>query len=147
LTVTDTLRNVEGQPDDLFDAVLDSALFDDVSLVLQSALAGDGDGVVKAFDKATTRSGVVGAYEVAWSLAGATVGDDIALGPWRLEFPGIDEASYDTRWVARFLSAYANADEASAEALFGAAIADGELSRCLMTLAGSAIATMRRRDI
>jgi hypothetical protein len=144
--VTDTLRNVEGQPDDPFDAARDSTLFDDVALVLQSALAGDGDGVVKAFDKATTREGVAGAYEVAWSLAGATVGDDIALGPWRLEFPGIDEATYDKRWVARFLSAYANADEASAEALFGAAIADGELPRCLMTLAGSAIATMRRRD-
>jgi hypothetical protein len=137
LTVTDTLRTVEGQPDDVFD---------DVTLVLRSALAGDGDGVVKAFDKATNRSGVVGAYEVAWSLAGATVGDHIALGPWRLEFPGIDEATYDKRWVAWFLSAYANADEPTAEALFGAAIADGELPQCLMTLAGSAIATLSRRE-
>jgi hypothetical protein len=137
LTVTDTLRNVEAQPDDVFD---------DVALVLRSALAGDGDGVVDAFDKATNRGGVVGAYEVAWGLAGATVGDGIALGPWRLEFPGIDEATYDTRWVARFLSAYANADEASAEALFGAAIADGKLPQCLLTLAGSAVATLRRRS-
>jgi hypothetical protein len=137
LTVTDTLRSVEGQPDDVFD---------DVALVLRSALAGDGDAVVDAFDKAATRGGVVGAYDVAWSLAGATVGDGIALGPWRLEFPGIDEATYDTRWVARFLSAYANADEASAEALFGAAIADGKLPQCLMTLAGSAAATLRRRE-
>jgi hypothetical protein len=137
LTVTDTLRNVEGKPDDVFD---------DVALVLRSALAGDGDGVVGAFDKAATRSGVVGAYDVAWSLAGATVGDGIALGPWRLEFPGIDEATYDKRWVARFLSAYANADEYTAEALFGAAIADGKLPQCLMTLAGSAVATLRHRD-
>jgi hypothetical protein len=137
LTVTDTLRNVEGQPEDVFD---------DVALVLRSALAGDGDSVVKAFDKATTRSGVVGAYEVAWSLAGATLGDDIPLGLWRLDYPGIDEATYDKRWVARFLSAYANADEASAEALFGAAIADGKLPQCLMTLAGSAIATLLRRS-
>lgn len=143
--MTDTLRNVEGQPDDVFTAACDSALVEDVALVLQSALAGDGDGVVKAFDDATTRGGVVGAYEVAWSLAGATVGDDIALGPWRLEFPGIDEATYDKRWVARFLSAYANADEPTAEALFGAAIADGKLPQCLMTLAGSAIATLRHR--
>ncbi|WP_338090478.1 hypothetical protein [Planosporangium thailandense] len=133
---------MEGQPDNLFDA----ALFDDVALVLRSALAGDGDGVVNAFNKATTRAGVVGAYEVAWSLAGATVGDDIALGPWRLDFPGIEEAAYDKRWVARFLSAYANADEAIAEALFGAAIADGKLPQCLLTLAGSAIATIRHRD-
>ncbi|MCW2640111.1 MAG: hypothetical protein JWP76_2417 [Dactylosporangium sp.] len=137
LTVTDTLRIVEGLPDDVLD---------DVALVLRSALAGDGDGVVDAFDKAATRDGVVGAYEVAWSLAGATVGDGIALGPWRLEFPGIDEATYDKRWVARFLSAYANADEASAEALFGAAMADGKLPQCLMTLAGSAVATLRHRD-
>ena len=133
--MADTLRHVEGQPDEVFD---------DVTLVLQSALAGDGDGVVDAFDKAATRGGVVGAYEVAWSLAGATVGDRLAQGPWRLEFPGIDEASYDTRWVARFLSAYANHDEPTAEALFGAAIADGKLSQCLMTLAGSAVATLRR---
>ncbi|MGC9667162.1 hypothetical protein ACNTMW_11475 [Planosporangium sp. 12N6] len=144
--MTDTLRTVEGQPDDVFDTARGSALVDDVALVLRSALAGDGDGVVDAFDKAATRSGVVGAYEVAWSLAGATVGDGIALGPWRLEFPGIDEATYDKRWVARFLSAYANADEDSAEALFGAAIADGKLPQCLMTLAGSAVATLRHRD-
>jgi hypothetical protein len=137
LTVTDTLRIVEGLPDDVLD---------DVALVLRSALTGDGDGVVDAFDKAATRDGVVGAYEVAWSLAGATVGDGIALGPWRLEFPGIDEATYDKRWVARFLSAYANADEASAEALFSAAMADGKLPQCLMTLAGSAVATLRHRD-
>ncbi|GII24887.1 hypothetical protein Pme01_44840 [Planosporangium mesophilum] len=137
MTVTDTLRNVEAQPDDVFD---------DVALVLRSALAGDGDGVVDAFDKAAVRSGVTGAYEVAWSLAGATVGDGIVAGPWRLEFPGIEEAPYDKRWVARFLSAYANADDASGEALFGAAIADGKLPQCLMTLAGSAVATLRRRD-
>jgi hypothetical protein len=137
LTVTDTLRGVEGQPDEAFD---------DVALVLRSALAGDGDGVVDAFDKAASRKGVVGAYDLAWHLAGATVGGDIALGPWRLEFPGIDEATYDKRWVARFLSAYANADESTAEALFGAAIADGKLPQCLMTLAGSAVATLRHRD-
>jgi hypothetical protein len=143
LTLADTLRHVEGQPDDRcgYDAVTA-----DVALVLRSALAGDGDGVVDAFDQAAHRDGVVGAYDLAWTIAGATVGEGIAYGPWRLEFPGIDEAPYDTRWVARFLSAYANADEPTAEALFGAAIADGKLSQCLMTLAGSAVATLRRRD-
>jgi hypothetical protein len=137
LTVTDTLRHVEAQPDETFE---------DVALVLRSALAGDGDGVVGAFDKAATRGGVVAMHDLAWTLAGATVGDDIEVGPWRLEFPGIDEATYDKRWVARFLSAYANADESTAEALFGAAIADGKLPQCLLTLAGSAVATLRRRD-
>jgi hypothetical protein len=137
LTVTDTLRHVEGQPD---------YVFDDVALVLTSALAGDGDGVVDVFDKAADRDGVTGAYDVAWGLAGATVGDGLAMGPWRLEFPGIDEAPYDKRWVARFLSAYANADEPTAEALFGAAIADGKLPQCLLTLAGSAVATLCHRD-
>ncbi len=72
LTVTDTLRGVEGQPDEAFE---------DVALVLRSALAGDGDGVVDAFDKAATRRGVVGAYDLAWTLAGATIGDDLATGP------------------------------------------------------------------
>jgi hypothetical protein len=138
LTVTDTLPGVEGQPEDVLD---------DVTLVLRSALAGDSDGVVDVFDKATDRGGVTGAYDLAWGLAGATVGDGLALGPWRLEFPGIDEATYDKRWVARFLSAYANADEPTAEALFGAAIADGKLPQCLLTLAGSAVATLRRRDV
>jgi hypothetical protein len=136
LTVTDTLPGVEGQPEDVLD---------DVALVLRSALAGDSDGVVDVFDKATDRGGVTGAYDLAWGLAGATVGDGLALGPWRLEFPGIDEATYDKRWVARFLSAYANADTSTGAALFGAAIADGKLPQCLLTLVGSAVATLRRR--
>jgi hypothetical protein len=143
LTVADTLRDVEGQPQ----GASNDPVLDDVALVLRSALAGDGDGVVDAFDKAVTRYGVVGACDLAWSLAGATVGDGIAIGPWRLDFPGIEDAAYDTRWVARFLSAYANADSGAAEALFGAAIADGKLPQCLLTLAGSAVATLRRRDV
>ena len=47
--------------------------------------------------------------------------------------------AYDARWVARFVSAYANADTPTGEALFGAAMADGQLSTCLMTLAGSTV--------
>ena len=118
---------------------------EDVALVLRSALAGDGDRVVDTFDEVVHRKGVDGAYDVAWQLAAATVGGGLARGPWRLEFPGIEDAAYDTRWVARFLSAYANADVSTGAALFGAAIADGKLPQCLLTLAGSAVATMRRR--
>jgi hypothetical protein len=127
---------VVDQPDDLYD---------DVALVLRSALAGDGDGVVGTFDEVVHRDGVSGAYDVAWGLAAKTVGANLATGPWRLEFPGIEDAAYDARWVARFLSAYANADASTGEALFTAALADGKLNQCLLTLAGSAVATLRHR--
>jgi len=66
-------------------------------------------------------------------------------GPWRLDFPDIEHAAYDARWVARFLSAYANADRSTAAALFRAAQVDGKLEACLLMLAGSAVATMKRR--
>jgi len=84
-------------------------------------------------------------YDVAWCLAATMVGERLVSGPWRLEFPDIEDATYDTRWVARFLSAYANADQMTAEALFRAAQVDGKLEQCLLTLAGSAVATMRRK--
>lgn len=118
---------------------------DDTTAVLRSALAGDGDAVVQKFDAVVDRSGVAGAYEVAWCLAATMVGDQIPRGQWTLDFPGIDEAAYDARWVARFVSAYANSDIDTGEALFGAALADGQLPDCLLTLAGSAVATLRRR--
>ncbi len=118
---------------------------DDATAVLHSALAGDGDAVVEAFDAVVDRSGVAGAYEVAWCLAATMVGDGVPRGAWTLDFPGIDEAGYDARWVARFVSAYANSDVDTGEALFGAAMADGELPNCLLTLAGSAVATLRHR--
>jgi hypothetical protein len=63
-----------------------------------------------------------------------------------LDFPDIDQARYDARWVARFVSAYANADASTGVALFGAAMADGHLSECLLTLASSTVATLRRRE-
>nr|MDT0659903.1 hypothetical protein [Micromonospora sp. DSM 115978] len=119
--------------------------FDDAAAVLRSALAGDSDAVVGTFDAVVDRCGVAGAYEVAWCLAGAMVGPGVPHGTWTLDFPGIDEAGYDARWVARFVSAYANADADTGEALFGAALADGQLPDCLLTLAGSAVATLRRR--
>src|SRR5262245_45812311 len=81
---------------------------DDATLVLQSALEGDGEAVVSAFDAVVGRRGMVAAYDIAWRLAGEMVGDGIATGPWRLDFPDIEDAPYDTRWVARFVSAYAN---------------------------------------
>jgi hypothetical protein len=118
---------------------------DDAQQVLRSAFAGDGPGVVGAFDAMVDRGGVDAAYDVAWCLAATMVGERLVGGPWRLDFPDIDDASYDARWVARFLSAYANADQPTATALFCAAQADGELERCLLTLAGSVVATMRRQ--
>lgn len=119
--------------------------FDDAAAVLRSALAGDSDAVVSAFDSAVDRAGVAGACEVAWCLAATMVGDGLPRGQWTLEFPGIDQAGYDARWVARFVSAYLNSDVSTGKALFGAALADGQLPDCLLTLAGSAIATLRCR--
>ena len=117
---------------------------DDAALVLQSALSGDSDAVVGTFDAVVDRSGVVGAYDVAWCLAATMVGQ-VPRGAWTLDFPGIDDARYDKRWVARFVSAYVNGDISTGEALFSAAIADGQLPDCLLALAGSTVATLRHR--
>jgi hypothetical protein len=117
----------------------------DAAQVLRCALAGDSDAVVGTFGAVVDRSGVVGAYDVAWCLAATMVGGPVRRGAWALDFPAIDEAGYDARWVARFVSAYVNADAATAEALFRAALADGQLPDCLLTLAGSAVATLRHR--
>jgi hypothetical protein len=125
------------------DPIRDAA--DDAAQVLASALDGDSDAVVGAFDAVVSRAGAVGAYDVAWCLAATMVGDNVPTGAWTLDFPGIDDAGYDHRWVARFVSAYANADASTGAALFGAAIEDGQLSECLLTLAGSAVATLRHR--
>lgn len=119
---------------------------DDATAVLRSALAGDGAGVVGTFDAVVDRSGLAGAYGVAWCLAATMLGDDAPGGGAALDFPGIDQADYDTRWVARFVSACANDDADTGEALFGAAAADGLLPDCLLTLAGSTIATLRSRS-
>ncbi len=118
---------------------------EDAAAVLRSALVGDSDAVAGAFDAVLDRSGVVGAYDVAWYLAAAMMPDDVPNGSWTLDFPDIEQARYDARWVARFVSAYANADVPTAEALFGAALADGQLPDCLLTLAGSVGATLRHR--
>ncbi|GIE96270.1 hypothetical protein Ari01nite_37350 [Paractinoplanes rishiriensis] len=119
--------------------------FDDAALVLESALSGDSDAVVGTFDAVVDRFGVVGAYDVAWCLAATMVGQVPPGGAWTLDFPGIDDARYDKRWVARFVSAYMNGDISTGEALFGAAIADGQLPDCLLALAGSTVATLRHR--
>jgi hypothetical protein len=118
---------------------------DDAAQVLRLALDGDPNAVANAFDAVVDRSGVVGAYDVAWCLAATMVGEGVPAGRWTLDFPDIEDAGYDTRWVARFVSAYANSDASTGEALFGAALADGQLPECLLTLAGSAVATLRRR--
>ena len=119
--------------------------YQDAAQVLQSALAGDEDAVVHTFDSVVDRRGMSAAYDVAWRLAGEMVGDNLARGPWRLDFPDIDDANYDKRWVARFVSAYVNEDVTSATALFTVALVDGKLPECLLTLAGSAVATLKRR--
>jgi hypothetical protein len=121
-------------------------VYDDAAAIMDSAIRGDRDGVVGTFDAAVDRGGVKGAYEIAWCLAATLVGEQVPPGFASLDFPDIDQARYDARWVARFVSAYANADTPTGEALFGAAMADGQLSECLMTLAGSTVATLKRRE-
>jgi hypothetical protein len=139
-----TLRNVverDGASGDL-----PASVYNDAAAVLDSALRGDRDAVVGAFDAAVHRDGVRGAYDVACALAATLVGDEVNPSFAMLDFPGIEQARYDARWVARFVSAYANADTPTGQALFGAAMADGQLSECLVTLAGSTVATLRRRE-
>jgi hypothetical protein len=136
---------VVGKSDGGADAI-PADVYRDAAAVIDSALRGDRSAVVGAFDAAVDRGGVRGAYEVACCLAATLVGDGPPEGFAALEFPDIDQARYDARWVARFVSAYANADAPTGEALFGAAMADGQLSQCLVTLAGSTVATLKRRD-
>jgi hypothetical protein len=121
-------------------------VYDDAVAIMDSAIRGDRDGVVGTFDAAVDRGGVKGAYEIAWCLAATLVGEEPPPGFASLDFPDIEQARYDARWVARFISAYANSDTPTGEALFGAAMADGQLSECLMTLAGSTVATLKRRE-
>ena len=120
----------------------------DVESVISYALDGDADGVLGTVNALVRRHGVGAAYGVARGLAAAMIGDDTpATGSafWALDFPEIDTAGYDARWVARFVSAYVNADDRTGAALFGAAVADGQLDTCLAALAGSTVATLRRR--
>ncbi len=119
--------------------------YDDAERVLRLALSDDRDAVAGTFEEVVDRSGVPGAYDLAVCLVATIIGDDVRPGSWTLEFPGIDDAAYDVRWVARVVSAYLNSDPATVEALFGAAVADGQLGECLMALAGSAAATLRNR--
>ncbi len=120
--------------------------YDDAAMILGLALGGDLAAVVDGFSDVVARSGLAGGYDVAICLTATLVGDDLRAGGAALEFPGIDDASYDSRWVARFISAYVNADRATGEALFGAADADGQLAACIAMLSGSTLETLRRRD-
>lgn len=124
---------------------LSPAAFRDAADVLDSALAGHREAVVDRLDAVVNQAGLGGAYDVAWCLAAAATGPDLARGVWRLEFPGIESATYEAKWVARFISAYANADPSTGAALMHAARADGHLTDCLLTLAGSAAASLRHR--
>ena len=78
-------------------------VYADAALVLRAALTGDRDRVVATFDSVVDRAGLAAVYDVAWCLAATMVGGDVPRGPWTLDFPGIDEAGYDARWVARFV--------------------------------------------
>ncbi len=117
----------------------------DAEQILRLALHDDQDAVRGTFDAVADRSGVDGVYDLAVCLVATIVGDNVRSGRWTLEFPDIDQAPYDARWVARLVSAYVNADQPSLAALFRAAQADGQLPNCLLTLAGSAVATLRSR--
>jgi hypothetical protein len=94
-----------------------------------------------------SRSGVRAAYRMAVCLAATMIGDGdgLTMSGAALDFPDIDRAPYDARWVARFVSAYVNADEPTGEALFVAAVADGQLPACMTTLTGSTLATLKYR--
>jgi hypothetical protein len=120
-------------------------VYQDAQAILDSALRGDRDGVVDRFEAAVNRGGLRTAYDVACCLAATMVGDQAPRGFAALDYPDIERARYDARWVARFVSAYANADPSTGQALFGAAVADGWLAECLTTLAGSTVATLRNR--
>ncbi len=134
-----------GQPIVARGVAWDTVIARDAAVVLDSVLSGDRDTVVGAFDTAVERRGMRGVYDVAWCLAAALVGTEPAASLVGLDFPEIDRAPYDTRWVARFASAYANGDPPSGEALFSAAMADGRLTQCLVALASSTVATLRHR--
>jgi len=121
-------------------------IYQDARNVLDKALSGDRDAVTGAVDEVVHRDGVRGAYDLASCLAATIIGQVSPESYASLDFPGIDQARYDARWVARFVTAYANADTPTGEALFSTAMADGHLSECLMTLAGSTVATLRRRS-
>lgn len=121
--------------------------YDDAAAMLRLALGGDPASVAAGVECVVSRSGVRAAYRMAVCLAATMIGDGdgLAMSGAALDFPDIDRAPYDTRWVARFVSAYANADEPTGEALFVAAVADGQLPACMTTLTGSTLATLRYR--
>jgi hypothetical protein len=119
--------------------------YDDAQAILGVALGGDRAAVTAGIDDVVGRTGLAGAYHVALCLAATMVGDDGYPGGAALDYPGIDQASYDARWVARFVSAYVNGDRPTAEALLGVAVADGQFSSCMAMLAGSTLETLRRR--
>lgn len=119
--------------------------YDDTASLLDSAVVGDTEAITGRFANMVDRDAVCHAYRVAVCLVATMIGDDFPGGGAALDFPGIDVATYDARWVARFVSAYANADLPTGRALIGAAVADGQLPACMMTLTGSTLATLRRR--
>jgi len=123
--------------------------YSDAAALLGLAIAGDAERVTRGIECVMSRSGMSGAYKMAVCLAATMVGDaaGYSLTGAALDFPGIDRAPYDKRWVARFVSAYVNADEPTGQALFDAAAADGLLGECMTTLTGTTLATLQNRAI
>ena len=121
----------------------------DAAALLGLAIAGDADRVAAGVECVVSRSGMSGAYKMAVCLAATLIGDaaGYSLNGAALDFPEIDRAPYEKRWVARFVSAYVNADEPTGHALFAAAIADGQLPACMTTLTGSTLATLQNRAV
>jgi len=141
LTYPANLTCVIGGPSD----AAGTDAYDDAAMILGLALGGDAGAVADGFADVVSRSGLSGGYGVALCLAATLIGDDHPGGAAALDFPNIDEAAYDTRWVARFISAYVNADRPTGEALFGAAVADGQLALCIATLTGTTLEKLRQR--
>jgi hypothetical protein len=120
-----------------------------VHAVLAAGVAGDLAGAMRSVDEIVAEHGAWGAYDLAGAMVAELVSE---LRPadedmfWTLDFPGIESASYDVRWVARFISSYVNGEEDMSRALYEAAIAEGEFQSCLGTLVSSTLAVLGRSD-
>ncbi|MBG6139467.1 hypothetical protein [Longispora fulva] len=120
---------------------------DHVHAVLAAGVVGDLDGAMRSVDEIVAEHGAWAVYDLAGAIVTEMLGDfrqpeDAEF--WTLDFPGIESAGYDLRWVARFISAHANGEEDTARALYRAAVNDEEIRPCLGALVTSAIATLRR---
>lgn len=122
----------------------DAVLCDTTQILAYAADGHRPTAVAQAVTAVIKRSSPERAYDVALAMVGTMLADQ-RQRQCSLDYPGIEQAPYDLRWTAQFVSTYANADAAMTVALFDAAAADGQLVNCLSTLAASTAATIRRR--